>query len=176
MSASGRKRDDTRHFKAGLVVINRRPSNRCGPPMRREEEKANKTRLWLAVANPNTAAGRNLLKRSGSRRRPKFVSCLLRGCFRWTRRFVVGTVSQRMPIAAKVVIHPRRSCRGGRTIRSYVKLLDDVTRMMRGGKKQLTKEVKPILERLSLTKEDVVDAIGTLRKQWAFQIPQETSS
>jgi len=37
------------------------------------------------------------------------------------------------------------------TIRIYLKLVDYVARLMRNGKKRLAKEVKPILERLSLT-------------------------
>jgi len=37
---------------------------------------------------------------------------------------------------------------------------------MRNGKKRLAKEVKPILERLSLTPDDVTNRVGLLRKQW----------
>lgn len=60
----------------------------------------------------------------------------------------------------------------GLTIRAYVKLVDYVAKLMRHGKKRLAKEVKPILERLSLTPDDVVVAIGALRKCWASEIPK----
>lgn len=59
----------------------------------------------------------------------------------------------------------------GLTIRTYLKLVDYVARLMRHGKKRLAKEVKPILERLSLTADDVTDGIWSLRKQWVLQIP-----
>ena len=63
----------------------------------------------------------------------------------------------------------------GLTVRVYLKLVDYVARLMRGGKKRLAGEVKPVLERLSLTCDDVMAGIGSLRKQWALLVPQETT-
>jgi len=54
----------------------------------------------------------------------------------------------------------------GLTLGTYLKLVDYVARLMRHGKKRLAKEVKPILERLSLTADDMTERIGLLRKQW----------
>jgi hypothetical protein len=54
----------------------------------------------------------------------------------------------------------------GLTIRVYLKLVDYVARLMRAGEKRLAKEVKPILERLSLTSDTMIDAIMNLRRQW----------
>lgn len=62
----------------------------------------------------------------------------------------------------------RQTILPGLTIRTYLKLVDYVARLMRHGKKRLAKEVKPILERLSLTPDDVTDGVWSLCKQWAL--------
>jgi len=54
----------------------------------------------------------------------------------------------------------------GLTIRVYLRLVDHVARLMRAGKKRLANEVKPILRRLSLTSDTMMDAIMNLRRQW----------
>lgn len=60
----------------------------------------------------------------------------------------------------------RQSVLPGLTMRIYLKLVDDVARLMRHGKKRLSKEARPILERLSLTSDAIIERIMNLRSQW----------
>ena len=61
-------------------------------------------------------------------------------------------------------------------MRTYLKLVDYVARLMRHGKKRLAKEVKPVLERLSLTGDTMMDGIMSLRNQWQSYLPDASET
>jgi len=62
----------------------------------------------------------------------------------------------------------------GLTAGLYLKLVDHVARLMRGGKKRLSKQVKPILERLSLSPAGLEERVSALSKYWGQHL-QPTS-